>query len=128
MPTLTLIIELTVGPKHFRQIFHSFHEKSMKFWLHFKKKNTDFPYSHRNPLVIRCFYRNAFMRKFLRISGRDVNNYMGNRTAVSVEVSRVSTKGTTIGLESAGTARKRLRVPINIGRHCKSMVEMPSAQ
>ena len=65
------------------------------------------------------------MRKFLKISGRDVSNYMGNRTAVSVEVSRVSTKGTTIGLESAGTARKP---PINIGRNCKSMVEMPPAQ
>ena len=128
MPTLTLIIELTVGLKHFRQIFLSFHEKSMKFWLHLKKNNTDFPYSHRNPLAISCFYRNAFMAKFLRLSTRDVSNYMGNRTAVSVEMSRVSTKGTTIGLESVGTARKRLRVPINIGRNCKSMVEMPSAQ
>jgi len=46
------------------------------------------------------------MRKFLRLSGRDVSDYMGNRTAVSVEVSQVSTKGTTIGIESAGTARK----------------------
>jgi len=42
MPTLTLIIELTVVPKHFRQIFLSFHEKSMKFWLHFKKKTPTF--------------------------------------------------------------------------------------
>jgi len=71
------------------------------------------------------------MGKFVRLSAKDRQQlHMGNRTAVGLEVGRVSS--TKCKLLSAwnrqGPRENRLRVPINIGRNHKSMVEMPSAQ
>jgi len=69
------------------------------------------------------------MGKFLRLLAKDFNNYMGNRTAVGLEVGRVSTPNVQLSDWNRHEPQEnRLRVPINIARNYESMVEMSSAQ
>jgi len=68
------------------------------------------------------------MGTFSRLA-KDFSNYTGNRTAVGLEVGRVSIPNLLLSdWNRHGPRENRLRVPINIARNYESMVEMSSAQ